>query len=97
MADYERLKAKFQAKYIAPSGLLAGDTQTVISLAIVYDLRSTSEQAMAAASRLVQLVRQAKFRVATGFAGTPIIAHALTTGCCRRKIALRGCIPLPWV
>lgn len=77
-ADYERLKARFQAKYIASSGLLVGDTQTALSLAIMYDLHSTSEQAMAAASRLVQLVRQAKFRVATGFAGTPIIAHALT-------------------
>jgi alpha-L-rhamnosidase len=77
-ADYERLKARFQAKYIASSGLLVGDTQTALSLAIIYDLHSTSEQAMAAASRLVQLVRQAKFRVATGFAGTPIIAHALT-------------------
>lgn len=77
-ADYDRLKAKFQAKYIAASGLLVGDTQTALSLAIMYDLHSTSEQAKAAASRLVQLVRQAKFRVATGFAGTPIITHALT-------------------
>ncbi|EEA21078.1 hypothetical protein EYB25_008541 [Talaromyces marneffei] len=77
-ADHDRLKAKFQAKYIAPSGLLVGDTQTALSLAIMYDLHSTPEQATAAASRLVQLVRQAKFRVATGFAGTPIIAHALT-------------------
>ncbi|KAE8151846.1 bacterial alpha-L-rhamnosidase-domain-containing protein [Aspergillus avenaceus] len=77
-ADSHRLKATFQAKYIAPSGLLVGDTQTALSLALMYDLHSTAEQATAAADRLVHLVRQAKFRVATGFAGTPIIAHALT-------------------
>ncbi|KAL2820164.1 bacterial alpha-L-rhamnosidase-domain-containing protein [Aspergillus cavernicola] len=74
------LKAKFQAKYIAPSGLLVGDTQTALSLAIMFDLHATHNQVQAAASRLVDLVRSAKFRVATGFAGTPIIAHALTKG-----------------
>ncbi|GKZ74531.1 hypothetical protein AnigIFM50267_000768 [Aspergillus niger] len=77
-ADYDRLKASFQAKYITATGLLVGDTQTALSLAIVYDLHSTPEAAQAAASRLVHLVRLAKFRVATGFAGTPIITHALT-------------------
>ncbi|KAH8430286.1 glycoside hydrolase family 78 protein [Aspergillus melleus] len=77
-ADYQQLKAKFQAKYIAPSGLLVGDTQTALSLAIMFDLLPTAEQTATAASRLVSLVRLAKFRVATGFAGTPIIAHALT-------------------
>ncbi|KAF7592746.1 hypothetical protein BBP40_012504 [Aspergillus hancockii] len=76
--DSTRLKATFQAKYIAPSGLLVGDTQTALSLAIMYDLHSTPDQAVTAANRLVDQVRQAKFRVATGFAGTPIIAHALT-------------------
>lgn len=77
-SDHERLKSVFQAKYIAASGLLVGDTQTALSLAIVNDLHSTAEGAMAAASRLVHLVRLGKFRVATGFAGTPVIAHALS-------------------
>ncbi|GAB1192192.1 hypothetical protein APSETT444_001377 [Aspergillus pseudonomiae] len=77
-ADSNRLKATFQEKYIAPSGLLVGDTQTALSLALMYDLHSTTDQAIEAANRLVLQVRQAKFRVATGFAGTPIIAHALT-------------------
>ncbi|KJK65254.1 alpha-L-rhamnosidase [Aspergillus parasiticus SU-1] len=87
-ADSNRLKATFQDKYIARSGLLAGDTQTALSLALMYDLHATTDQAIEAANRLVRLVRQAKFRVATGFAGTPIIAHALTkTG--HQQIAYR--------
>ncbi|KAJ9144282.1 Alpha-l-rhamnosidase [Pleurostoma richardsiae] len=77
-AESQQLKATFQAKYIAPSGLLVGDTQTALSLAIVFDLHATPEQASRAAERLVDSVRFAKFRVATGFAGTPIITHALT-------------------
>ncbi|KAL2862814.1 bacterial alpha-L-rhamnosidase-domain-containing protein [Aspergillus lucknowensis] len=76
----EQLKAKFQFKYIAQSGLLVGDSQTALSLAIMFDLHATTDQVVAAADRLVDLVRLAKFRVATGFAGTPIIAHALTKG-----------------
>ncbi|RDW58947.1 glycoside hydrolase family 78 protein [Aspergillus mulundensis] len=78
--DLERLKTAFQTKYIAPSGLLVGDTQTALSLAIMFDLHATAEQVKVAANRLVNLVRLAQFRVATGFAGTPIITHALTKG-----------------
>ncbi|KAL4999939.1 bacterial alpha-L-rhamnosidase-domain-containing protein [Aspergillus recurvatus] len=76
--DLGRLKAAFQARYIAPSGLLVGDTQTALSLAIMFDLHATADQVKVAASRLVDLVRLAQFRVATGFAGTPIITQALT-------------------
>ncbi|KAL3464518.1 bacterial alpha-L-rhamnosidase-domain-containing protein [Aspergillus heterothallicus] len=76
----DELKARFQYKYIAQSGLLVGDSQTALSLAIMFDLHSSADQVKTAAERLVDLVRLAKFRVATGFAGTPIIAHALTKG-----------------
>ncbi|BCS17263.1 glycoside hydrolase family 78 protein [Aspergillus puulaauensis] len=78
--DLVQLKTTFQAKYIAQSGLLVGDSQTALSLAIMFDLHATPNQVKIAANRLVDLVRLAKFRVATGFAGTPIITHALTKG-----------------
>ncbi|RFU26654.1 hypothetical protein B7463_g9687, partial [Scytalidium lignicola] len=74
-----RMKAAFQYKYIAPSGLVVADTPTALSLAIVFNLFSNDLQVRTAASRLVQLVKMAKFRIATGFAGTPIITHALST------------------
>jgi alpha-L-rhamnosidase len=77
-SDACQLKSTFQGKYIAQSGLVVGDTQTALSLAIMFDLHSTSTEAATAAARLVHLVRLAKFRVATGFAGTPLITHALT-------------------
>jgi alpha-L-rhamnosidase len=77
-ADYLSLKARFQAKYISPEGYLVGDTQTALSLALVFDLLDTPSQIANAGARLARLVRRTQFQVSTGFAGTPIITHALT-------------------
>ncbi|KAL2833486.1 bacterial alpha-L-rhamnosidase-domain-containing protein [Aspergillus pseudoustus] len=78
-ADHLRLKATFQAKYIAPSGLIIGDSQTALSLALLFSLHETETQKATAAARLAYLVRLAAFRVSTGFVGTPIITHALSS------------------
>ncbi|KAL3475885.1 bacterial alpha-L-rhamnosidase-domain-containing protein [Aspergillus californicus] len=77
-ADYRALKSRFQTKYISPTGLLVGDTQTALSLALVFDLHDDPQQAAKAGNRLARLVRVSKFQVSTGFAGTPVITHALT-------------------
>lgn len=77
-ADYRALKSRFQAKYVSSTGLLVGDTQTALALAIVYDLIDDSAQLATAGARLARLVRKSRFQVSTGFAGTPIITHALT-------------------
>lgn len=74
----KRLRAHFQDKYITPSGLIVGDSQTAYSLAIVLGLLSTQHQMDTARRQLAARVRMAKFRVATGFAGTPVILRALT-------------------
>ena len=72
------VKRAFQNEYIAPSGLLVGDTQTALSLAISFGLYDKKEHIAKAASRLSHLVHSSKYRIATGFAGTPLIAHALS-------------------
>jgi alpha-L-rhamnosidase len=94
-SDACQFKSTFESKYIAQSGLVVGDTQTALSLAIIFDLHSTPEKAATAAARLVHLVRLAKFRVATGFAGTPRITHALTKSghhqVAYRMLLERGC------
>ena len=77
-ADYLALKARFQTKYISPEGYLVGDTQTALSLALVFDLLPSAATIANAGARLARLVRRAQFQVCTGFAGTPIITHALT-------------------
>ncbi|KAL7940827.1 bacterial alpha-L-rhamnosidase domain-containing protein [Trichoderma barbatum] len=79
-ADHYRLKQAFEDKYIAKSGLVVGDSQTSLALAIVFNLHSTLAQKQMAADRLNRLVRIAQFKVSTGFAGTPVILDALTQG-----------------
>ncbi|KAI1617984.1 bacterial alpha-L-rhamnosidase-domain-containing protein [Exophiala viscosa] len=76
--DARRLKAVFQHQYMAPSGLLVGDTQTALSLALCFNLHQNDEQRAHAAARLAHLVQFARYRISTGFAGTPLITHALS-------------------
>ena len=78
-ADAERFKAIFQYKYITPEGNLMSNSQTGLALAIHFGLYQSPEQLKVAAASLGKLVRSAKFRIATGFAGTPLITHALTS------------------
>lgn len=73
------LRKHFAHKYIAPSGRMVSDSQTAFALAIVFDLIPTKEQQKVASARLVELIKKgSKFKIATGFAGTPVIGHALT-------------------
>jgi alpha-L-rhamnosidase len=51
--DVQRLKTRFQEKYIAPSGLLVGYTQTALWLAIIFDLHATPEQSKTASPDLL--------------------------------------------
>ncbi|KAJ9095069.1 hypothetical protein QFC20_006757 [Naganishia adeliensis] len=76
-ADSARLKREFQREYISPSGRMVSDSQTALALAIQFDLFLDESQRQHAAERLAFLVTREKFKVATGFAGTPIILQAL--------------------
>ncbi|KAL4895575.1 bacterial alpha-L-rhamnosidase-domain-containing protein [Aspergillus ambiguus] len=86
--DHIRLRCVFQEKYITPKGMVMCDTQTSLSLALMFSLFETQDQVKTAGQRLARKVRFARFRVATGFAGTPIVTHALSkTG--RNDLAYR--------
>ncbi|WP_244632136.1 family 78 glycoside hydrolase catalytic domain [Microbacterium sp. Se63.02b] len=67
----------FRAEYVRPDGTLTSDAQTAYALAIRFGLLSAAEEE-AAGHRLAALVREAGNRIATGFAGTPVISDALT-------------------
>jgi alpha-L-rhamnosidase len=73
-----RVRQAFAHEYITPAGLLVGDTQTAHALALVFNLYDSPAHTAKSASRLVHLVHQGKYRIATGFAGTPVICHALS-------------------
>ena len=67
----------FQNEYLSPSGRVVSDTVTAISVALVFDLFASAEQARHAGSRLVDLVAASDFHITTGFVGTPIVCDAL--------------------
>ncbi|WP_350001126.1 glycoside hydrolase family 78 protein [Pseudarthrobacter sp. WHRI 8279] len=69
----------FAKEYILPDGRMTSDAQTAYALAIVFDLFPNVEHRQLAGKRLAELVREAGNRIATGFAGTPVIADALTS------------------
>ncbi|KAL2852111.1 bacterial alpha-L-rhamnosidase-domain-containing protein [Aspergillus pseudoustus] len=73
-----RLRTRFHEKYVTSTGLMVSDSQTAYALAIALNLIYSAAQHATISRQLSRLVRAAKFRVATGFAGTPIILHALT-------------------
>lgn len=81
-ADYysriaEEARDAFRSEYVTADGHLTSDAQTAYALAIRFGLLSSSEQE-AAGRRLAELVVEAGNRIATGFAGTPVITDALS-------------------
>jgi alpha-L-rhamnosidase len=69
----------FDHEYVTPAGRIASDSQTAYALALEFGLLPTAEGRERAGQRLVELVQQARFRIATGFVGTPLICDALCT------------------
>ena len=83
-AHYEALAAAvreaFIAEYFEESGKMTSDAQTAYALAIQFGLiPDDTERATVARARVGELVHAAGNRIATGFAGTPVISDALTT------------------
>jgi alpha-L-rhamnosidase len=73
----ERVAAGFRREFLTPSGRTVSDTQTSYAVALCFDLLDDRQRRHAGA-RLAQLVRDAGFRIGTGFAGTPLILDALS-------------------
>jgi alpha-L-rhamnosidase len=74
---FERVKRAFQERYITPTGLVAGHTQTAYVLALYFDLLP-EQLRQPAAQALVNNIEQRKMHLSTGFTGAPYLNHALT-------------------
>ena len=70
------LKDAFNTHYV-DAGRILSDCPTVYSLAICFDLLSVEHERVAG-DRLAELAAANGYRVATGFAGTPFVLHALS-------------------
>jgi alpha-L-rhamnosidase len=74
-----KLKRLFQDEYITPNGRLAPDTMTSLTVALQFNLFATPSHISLAAQRLARIVQFSKFKIATGFVGTPLICPVLTS------------------
>ncbi len=73
----EQVTGGFRREFVTANGRCVSDTQTAYALALCFDLLP-QEQREHAGNRLAQLVRDAEFRIGTGFAGTPLVLDALS-------------------
>ncbi|MFD8871460.1 family 78 glycoside hydrolase catalytic domain [Streptomyces sp. NPDC059590] len=88
-------RSAFQEEFLTPAGRLSSDAQTAYALALCFALLPTERQRAGAGARLAAIVRDADFRIATGFAGTPLICDALCAAgepeLAYRMLLERGC------
>ncbi|HJB10010.1 MAG TPA: glycoside hydrolase family 78 protein [Candidatus Brachybacterium merdavium] len=73
----DRTLAAFTEAYVGDDGRIRSDCATVYALAIAFDLLADGMREKAG-QRLAQLVREAGYKVSTGFAGTPFVTWALS-------------------
>jgi alpha-L-rhamnosidase len=71
-------RAAFANEYVSPNGRLSSDAPTAYALGIAYDLLGNEARRTRAGDRLRHLASKSGYRIATGFAGTPLICDALT-------------------
>ncbi|GAA3860529.1 glycoside hydrolase family 78 protein [Leifsonia kafniensis] len=74
----DRVRNAFCNEWVTPNGRIVDEATTAVALAIAFDILS-ADQRGAAGDRLAELVRKAGYRISTGFAGTPLVAHALSS------------------
>ena len=74
------VRRAFANKYLGANGIASDDTQTAYSLATMFSLWPDDARKDIGVDRLAELVRQSDGKISTGFAGTPLIADALTSG-----------------
>src|SRR5699024_3412843 len=72
-----RTRTAFLEHYVREDGRILSDCVTVYALAIHFGLLQ-DEQRDRAGQRLSELVQEAGYTVATGFAGTPFVTWALS-------------------
>ncbi|EXK79179.1 hypothetical protein FOQG_16198 [Fusarium oxysporum f. sp. raphani 54005] len=75
--DAATRREQFRNEYVSFNGHVSSDSQTAYALALCFDLLQSPEQISYAGERLATIVRRNKFRIGTGFAGTPFLCEAL--------------------
>ena len=73
----QAIREAFNREYVTPSGRLMSDASSAYALALEFDLLPEEGQRLHAGQRLAELARASRYRISTGFVGTPLICDAL--------------------
>ncbi|AYJ48336.1 family 78 glycoside hydrolase catalytic domain [Rhodococcus sp. P1Y] len=74
----DRVRAAFRREYVTEAGRIVNESATAYALAIAFGILE-HEQRSHAGNRLASLVAENGFMISTGFAGTPLVADALSS------------------
>ncbi|MFJ9390781.1 glycoside hydrolase family 78 protein [Nocardioides sp. NPDC101246] len=74
----QRVRAAFRAEFVTANGRVTDESATAYALAIMFDILDEPQRRKAGA-RLAAIVAAADHRISTGFAGTPLVADALSS------------------
>ena len=74
----EHVRTGFRTAFTDGSGRLTSHTQTAYALALCFGLLPDAAARTTAADHLAALVAEDGYRIATGFAGTPLVCDALS-------------------
>lgn len=74
----EEVRKAWLAEYVTANGRIVSDAQTAYALAIDFGI-ATGQLAQQLGDRLAWLARRDGYRISTGFVGTPLVTHALST------------------
>ncbi|WP_307807427.1 family 78 glycoside hydrolase catalytic domain [Naasia sp. SYSU D00948] len=90
-----RVRDAFAEEFVSPRGRVASDSQTGYAIALTFGLLPTDQQRRHAGERLAELVHAGRYRIGTGFAGTPLLLDALVSAghpqLAHRMLAETGC------
>jgi len=74
---HNRVRRAFRREFVAESGRLVNESATAYALAITFGILDDGQN-QRAGDRLAAIVAKSGYRISTGFAGTPLLADALT-------------------
>ena len=77
-ALHQRVRDAFRAEFVTATGRVTNESATAYALAIAFGILEP-EQLRHAGDLLAGLVAKAGYRISTGFAGTPLVADALSS------------------
>jgi alpha-L-rhamnosidase len=77
-ALHEKVRGAFRDEYVSRNGRVTNESATAYALVIMFGILD-EDQRRKAGDRLAEIVEKADFTISTGFAGTHVLTHALSS------------------